>query len=144
VLGEHVLLDGALNPRPDSDLWIETLVLPAAHPLAIAVRVDVAPEAVQPDGLIGSAMLDGTATVLDYTDPNPAVRLACFDPRAGSCMVATDCRTDAQPACCHGLPLNLLVEFIVLAENETCCSALSGAELGEIQEQGFCLTTEPP
>jgi len=144
VLGEHVLLDAGVNPTPDADRWIEVLVLPSAHPLAIAIRLDVSPEAVQPDGLIGSAMLEGTSTVLDYTDPNPAVRLACFDPRAGSCMVATDCRVDAQAACCHGLPLNLLVEFIVLAEDETCCAALSGAELAEIQEQGFCLRTEPP
>jgi hypothetical protein len=144
VLGEHVLLDSGVNPTPDVEQWIEVLVLSQSHPLAVSVRLDVAPEAVQPDGLIGSAMLEGTATVLDYTDPNPAVRLSCFDPRAGSCMVATDCRVDAQPACCHGLPLNLLVEFIVLAQDETCCSALSGAELGEIQEQGFCLTTEAP
>lgn len=142
VLGQHVILDD--DPDPDPDLWVETLVLPAAHPLPVALRLDVAPEAVQPDGLIGAALLDGTATVLDYTDPNPAVRLSCFDPRAGACMVAPDCQRDTQAACCHGLPLDLLVEFIVLAEDETCCTALSGAELAEIQASGFCLTTEPP
>ena len=142
VLGEHMISGD--DPEPHPDLWIETLVLPASHPLAVAVRLDVTPEAVQPDGLIGSALLDGTSSVLDYTDPNPAVRLSCFDPRAGQCMVAPDCQRDGHAACCHGLPLNLLVEFIVLADDETCCSALSGAELGEIQEQGFCLATEAP
>ena len=142
VLGEHIILDD--DPDPNPDRWIEVLVLPASHPLPVALRLDVAPEAVQPDGLIGSALLDGTATVLDYTDPNPSVRLSCFDPRGGSCMVAPDCQRDTQAACCHGLPLNLLVEFIVLAADETCCGALSGPELAEIQQQAFCLTTEPP
>jgi len=142
VLGEHVLLDD--DPDPNAARWIETLVVPAAHPLTVSIRLDVSPEAVQPDGLLGTALFDGTAAVLDYTDPNPSLRLSCFDPRAGECMVAPDCQRDAQAACCHGLPLDLLVEFIVLAEDETCCGALSAGELDEIQGQGFCLATEPP
>lgn len=142
VIGEHVILDD--DPDPDANRWIEAIVLPEAHPLPVSLRLDVAPEAIAPDGLIGGALLEGTATVLDYTDPNPAVRVSCFDPRETTCMVAPDCRRDAEAACCYGLPLNLLVEFIVLADDETCCGALSGAELGEIQEQGFCLGTQPP
>lgn len=142
VLGEHVILDD--DPDPDANRWLDVIVLPEAHPLPVSLRLDVAPEALAPDGLIGSALLEGTATVLDYTDPNPAVRVSCFDPRETTCMVAPDCRRDAEAACCHGLPLNLLVEFIVLADDETCCTALSAAELGEIQEQGFCLGTQPP
>jgi hypothetical protein len=142
VLGEHVILDD--DPDPDANRWIEAIVLPAAHPLPVSLRLDVSPEAIAPDGLVGGALLDGTATVLDYTDPNPSVRVSCFDPREATCMVAPDCRRDAEAACCHGLPLNLLVEFIVLADDERCCTALSASELGEIQEQGFCLGTQPP
>ena len=42
------------------------------------------------------------------------------------------------------LPLSLLVDFITGAEDETCCAALSAAELEEIQTQGFCSETQPP
>ncbi len=144
VVGEPYVLDADLVPTPDTSKWIEVHVVPQTHALAVALRLDVAPEAVQPDGLIGTALLDGTATVLDYTDPNPSVRLSCLEPRQGRCLVAPDCKRDAQAACCHGLPLNLLVDFIVQAEDETCCTALSAAELDEIQQQGYCQATEPP
>ena len=112
-------------------------MVPATHPLPVALRLDLSPEAAQLDGLIGTALLRDTIAVLDYTDPNPGVRLSCLDPRAGQCMVAPDCRRDAQPACCYGLPLDLLVDFILQAEDETCCAALSAAELDEIQAQGL-------
>jgi hypothetical protein len=142
VLGEAAIL-GTLE-RPDSALWIEVHVVPATHPLPVSLRLDLSPEAAQLDGLIGTALLRDTTTVIDYTDPNPGVRVSCLDPRSGACMVAPDCQRDAQPACCHGLPLNLLVEFIVQAEDETCCAALSAGELEEIQTQGYCAATQPP
>jgi len=143
VLGETAI--ATLDGMPDTSRWIEVHVLPATHPLVGALRQDVVPEAIQPDGLIGTAMLDGTIAVLDYTDPNPGVRLSCLDPRAGGCMVAPDCAEDGRAACCHGLPLSLLVDFILGAEDETCCTALSAAELDEIQAQaGVCLGTTPP
>jgi hypothetical protein len=142
ILGEPFLQGTTATPDPDA--WIEAIVVPASHPLPVALRLDVAPEAIQPDGLIGARMLEDTSVVLDYTDPNPSVRLECLDPRAGDCLVAPDCKRDRQPACCYGLPLPLLVDFILQAQDETCCTALSAAELEEIQLQGVCLGVEPP
>jgi hypothetical protein len=143
VLGEVAL--AAVDGLPDTDRWLEVHVLPATHPLVVSLRQDVSPEAIQPDGLVGTALLQGTVTVLDYTDPNPGVRVQCIDPRAGTCMVAPDCEDDGQAACCFGAPLDLLVDFIVGAQDETCCAALSAAELAEIQaQQGVCLATQPP
>ncbi|MBC8070204.1 MAG: succinylglutamate desuccinylase/aspartoacylase family protein [Deltaproteobacteria bacterium] len=142
VLGE-TSIEGTLE-RPDPSRWIEVHVLPSTHPLPVSLRLDLSPEAAQLDGLIGTSLLRGTVAVLDYTDPNPGVRLSCLDPRGGECMVAPECQKDAQPACCYGLPLNLLVDFIVQADDETCCAALSAGELEEIQSQGYCLGTQPP
>lgn len=143
VLGEVAIeAEGGL---PETNRWIDVHVMPATHPLVGALRQDVVPEAIQPDGLIGTALLQGTIAVLDYTDPNPGVRLTCLDPRLGECMVAPDCEADGQAACCHGLPLDLLVDFILGAEDETCCTALSAVELAEVQVQwGLCLATDPP
>jgi hypothetical protein len=142
VLGEANFAAGQLAPDPTR--WLETLVLPATHPAVLSLRRDVAPEAIQPDGLIGAALFRDTIAVLDYTDPNPGLRLACLDPRSGDCLVAPDCAADAQPACCFGMPLPLLVEFIVFGDGEVCCGALSAAELAEIQSQGLCLGTSVP
>ena len=142
VLGEARFDNGQLMPNPGR--WVETLVLPATHPVVLSLRRDVAPEAVQPDGLMGAAMFRDTETVFDYTDPNPGIRIQCLDPRSGDCLVAPDCEETAQPACCFGLPLDLMVEYIVLGDDDTCCGALSGQELMEIKGQGFCLGTSPP
>jgi hypothetical protein len=143
VLGE-VAIDSA-DGLPNTDRWIDVLVVPATHPMVGALRQDVVPEAIQPDGLVGTALFSDTLAVLDYTDPNPGVRLSCLDPRAGTCMVAPDCAKDGQAACCHGLPLTLLVDFILGALDETCCTALSASELEEIQAQaGLCLGVQPP
>jgi hypothetical protein len=135
VLGEVAVVGDA----PDPAAWIAATVLPASHPLPLSVRRDTSPEALQLDGLLGTVLLRDTLAILDYTDPNPGVRLSCLDPRSGNCLVAPDCERDAQPACCHGLPLNLLVDFIVKGQVDTCCTALSVGELAEIQELGHCL-----
>ena len=58
-------------------------------------------------------------------------------------MAAPDCRDDGDAACCFGLPLDLVVEFI-LQVDDTCCGALSVGELREIQEEGICLGVSPP
>ncbi len=142
IMGETQFASGQTEPDPER--WIETLVLPETHPLALSLRRDVAPEAIQPDGLIGAGVFEDTVTILDYTDPNPGVRVQCLDPRSGDCLVAPSCSQNTQPACCFGLPLNLLVEFIVLGDDDTCCGALSTEELLEIQEDGFCLGVSPP
>lgn len=142
VIGEARYAPGQVGPNPTR--WLDTLILPQTHPLALSIRRDVAPEAIEPDGLLGTAVLDDTVTVLDYTDPNPGLRVRCLDPRSGDCLVAPDCNADAQPACCFGLPLNLLVEFIVFGDDDTCCGALSRDELEEIQGVGLCRGVNPP
>lgn len=141
VLGETQL--GRGTTLPDPTRWISVLVLPHTHPLPLSLRRDVAPEAIQPDGLVGTVLFERTDTILDYTDQNPGLRMSCLDPREGQCLVAPDCQVDGQRACCFGLPLNLLVDFIVDGEDDTCCAALSAAELEEIKGLGRCRGTAP-
>ncbi len=142
ILGETRFDQGQLVPDPAR--WLSTLVLPETHPVVLSLRRDVAPEALQPDGLLGASVFDDTVTVLDYTDPNPGVRIRCLDPRSGDCLGAPRCGENGQAACCHGLPLNLLSELILQARDSTCCGALSADELLEIQEDGFCVGVTPP
>jgi len=142
VLGEASFPLGEESPDPDR--WIDVTVLPATHPLVTALRRDVSPEAVQPDGLLGTVLLDDTDTILDYTDPNPGVRVSCVDPRTGDCYSAPECRTDGQPACCFGMPLELIVDWIVIGDDDTCCGALSAEELAEVLLLGHCQGLQPP
>jgi hypothetical protein len=142
VLGEPFLEAGATGPRPAK--WITTTVLPADHPLALAVRRDVAPDALEPDGLVGTALFPGTETVLDYTDLNPALRMTCLEPHDGRCQVLPDCRVDRTTACCHGLPRTMLDELIRTLEDDTCCGALSAEDLVELEAAGHCLGVPPP
>ncbi|MCX4244452.1 hypothetical protein [Paraliomyxa miuraensis] len=142
VLGEPFLEDGSGGPRPSH--WIPTTVLPADHPLALAVRRDVAPEALEPDGLLGTALFPGTEAVLDYTDLNPSLRLSCLAPHDGRCQVLPECHDDRQTACCHGLPRTLLDELIRLLDDDTCCGAVSARDLAELQQAGHCVRVPPP
>ena len=145
VLGEAFYAPA--QDEPETSRWIETLILPETHQLALSVRRMVVPEAIEPDGLLGTALFDDTVTVLDYTNTSedtPGVRSSCIDPRAGDCLAAPRCEADAQPACCFGLPLELLAEFIVRGEDDTCCPALTAAELEEIQQVGRCAGVSPP
>jgi hypothetical protein len=142
VLGETSLR--AETSVPDPTRWITVRVLPATHPLPLTLRRDVAPEAIQPDGLLGTVLLPGTDTILDYTDPNPGLRMRCLDPRAEACASMPECREDGQRACCFGLPLHLLVDYIVSAGDDTCCGALSASELEEVQALGHCQGLTPP
>lgn len=145
MLGEAFF--GREQQSPDPDRWIETLIVPETHQLALSVRRMVVPEAIEPDGLLGTALFDDTVTILDYTnttDDTPGVRLSCIDPREGDCLAAPRCDADAQPACCFGLPLDLLAEFIVRGEDDTCCPALTAAELEEIQQLGRCAGVPAP
>ena len=142
VLGEPFLEPGATGPRPAH--WIPTTVLPADHPVALAVRRDVAPDAIEPDGLVGTALLPGTETVLDYTDLNPALRISCLQPHDGRCQVLPDCREDRHAACCHGLPRTLLDELLRTLDDDTCCGAVSADDLAELQQAGHCVGVLPP
>ena len=94
--------------------------------------------------VVAAHAFEDTVTVLDYTDPNPGLRLQCLDPRSGDCLGAPNCSSNGQAACCYGLPLSLLFEQIVQGRDDTCCGALSAGELLEIQEDGFCRGEAPP
>lgn len=142
VLGETALAEA--TSLPDPARWLTVRVLPATHPLPLALRRDVAPEAIQPDGLLGTALFSDTETILDYTDPNPGLRMRCLDPRTEVCTSMPECREDGQRACCFGLPLRLLVDYIVAARDDTCCGALSASELEEVQALGHCQGLTPP
>jgi hypothetical protein len=142
VIGEPMLEEGATGPRPSR--WITTTILPADHPLAQAVRRDVAPDALEPDGLLGTALFPGTETVLDYTDPNPALRVKCLYPHDGRCQVLPDCRVDQSAACCHGLPRTMLDELVRTLDDDTCCGALSAEDLAGLRQAGHCLGVADP
>lgn len=132
ILGEvHLTTSVGANPTR----WLRTLVLPEDHPLAMAIRRDVTPEALQPDGLLGTALLRGTDVILDYTDESPGIRVACTTPGDGSCLALPSCnRRDGAvaPSCCHGLPPALLTEMIVDFGHFGCCPALSDAAQREL------------
>ncbi|RMH00346.1 MAG: hypothetical protein D6705_00585 [Deltaproteobacteria bacterium] len=134
VLGEAFLPAGSTAPA--TDRWITARILPADHPLAVSVRRSVAPDGIEPDGLLGTAMLAGTDLVLDYTDPNPSLRARCTAPAEGGCLALTDCRDDGDAACCHGMPRSLLLEFAVGAGHDTCCHALDETDRQAVADAG--------
>jgi len=145
LLGEIYLRKGALGADPTA--WIPTLILPETHPLAMAVRRDVTPEALQPDGLLGTTLLRGTDLILDYTDDNPGVRLACVDPSDPSCTALPSCARGSgavTPSCCFGLPQNLLVEAVANFGLYGCCPALSEGARRELSCKAKAEGRDPP
>ena len=134
VLGEAFVPEGETGPDPAR--WITVRVVPAEHALAVSVRRSVYPDAVEPDGLLGATMLAGTDLVLDYTDPNPSLRVRCTTPHDGRCLPLTDCRDDGDAACCHGLPRSLLFEFATTAGTDSCCPALSAEDQAAVAAMG--------
>ncbi len=149
VLGEASLrASGGGRPAPDPNRWITTLVIPADHPMVMALRRDVNPEALQPDGLLGTAMFHDSDVVLDYTDGTPGVRLSCADPDDGTCMALPTCdsaRTSAEPpaACCFGLPEDMLISLIDKGAY-ACCAALSPSTVDELNSDAIARGRQPP
>ena len=146
MLGQAFVPEGAVV---DADRWLPTLVVPEDHPLAVSVRRDTSPEALQPDGLLGTALLQGTDVVLDYTDPTPSVRVSCLDTDDGTCLAMPACVADADasavvPACCFGLPEDLLVTLIRDEGAYGCCAALSPATVEELNTSATTQGREPP
>lgn len=147
-----VVLGQAFVPRKqsvDPSRWIPALVVPADHSLVTSLRRDVSPEALQPDGLLGSALLRGTDVVLDYTDPTPSVRVACLDPDDGSCLSMPSCNANDDPsavvpACCFGLPEDLLVAMIRDDGAYGCCAALAPTTVEELNNQAAIEGLELP
>jgi hypothetical protein len=145
LLGEIYLRRGTLGADPTA--WISTLVLPETHPLAMAVRRDVTPEALQPDGLLGTALLRGTDVILDYTDDNPGIRVACVDPSDPRCTALPSCARGSgavTPSCCFGLPQNLLVEAVSNLGLYGCCPALSEGARRELSCKAKAEGRDPP
>lgn len=132
------------STAPDPSTWIRTAIIPADHPAAVHIRRDVAPDATEPDGLIGTVLFDESEVVLDATEETPTLRMMCLEPQSGRCLAAPQCTQDGASACCFGQPIDALVEYIEAAGDETCCGALSAVELDEIQDYGHCLSTLPP
>ncbi|MCY1005879.1 hypothetical protein OV079_09920 [Nannocystis pusilla] len=65
------------------------------------------------------------------------MRVACTDPDDGSCLAMPACvpRDDPRavvPACCYGLPEDLLVSLIRDHSAYGCCAALSPATVDEL------------
>ena len=146
VVGQAFVAQGA---GLSADLWIPTLVVPEDHPLAIGLRRDTSPEALQPDGILGTALLAGTDVVLDYTDPTPSVRVSCVDPDDGTCLAMPACVPGEDPsavvsACCFGLPEDLLVDLIRDDGAYGCCAALSPATVDELNTSAVTEGREPP
>ncbi len=142
VRGETRLAPGSTSV--DVERWLPTLVLPATHPMVIAVRRDVTPWAVELDGFVGTTLFSDTEVILDYTDLDPGIRVSCLVPERGDCMAAPACARDGQAACCHGLPSELLLALVTERGDETCCDALGPTTLAMAQALDACKGVDPP
>lgn len=150
VLGEAFVKEVQGKPAPNPERWITTVIIPADHPMAAAMRRDVNPEALQADGLIGTALFNDSEVVLDYTDGTPGVRLSCYEPDLGTCTALPSCLPGGEPtepsnpACCYGLPEDLLISLIRDTGEYACCAALSSATAAELNVQAESEGREPP
>ncbi len=150
VLGEAFVIDNSSGgPGPNPARWITTVIVPADHPMVTAMRRDTSPEALQPDGLIGTALFSDSEVVLDYTDGTPGVRVSCYEPGEGTCVALPQCSATSDggattPACCYGLPEDLLISLISDNSEYACCAALSPATAAELNLQAESLGREPP
>ncbi|MBL9100849.1 MAG: hypothetical protein JNL82_07820 [Myxococcales bacterium] len=149
VLGEAFVRESrGGKPGPNPSRWITTLVIPADHPMVTALRRDVNPEALQPDGLLGSVLFHDSDVVLDYTDGTPGLRVSCSDPDDGTCTALPACDSDrggseTPTACCYGLPEDLLISLIDDGAY-ACCAALSPSTIDELNLDAVAHGREPP
>jgi hypothetical protein len=166
VVGEVARAPDALEP--DTSRWLVARIVPATAPMALALRRDVGSQAVQPDGVVGTALLAGTETVLDYTEEDraPGLRVACLDP-GPSCLSIPTCapvdpdaptREPGAPpgrvgrvGCCFGLPQAAIARAVRSGAGkdpprieEACCAALAPATLAAlVAETGLCAGVDP-
>jgi hypothetical protein len=132
----------------------------------------VGSDALEPDGIVGAAVLRGTETVLDYTeeDEDPGLRISCLEPGTGECLSIPSCHAvdPDEPAdkdqaegpdgragrvsCCYGLPQSLIGRVIREGAEkepprveEACCHALHPDALAQLQaeEAGLCVGIDP-
>ena len=155
VLGESHWVQG--QSSPDTQRWLPVTILPAESAIAMNIRREIGTNGVEPDGLLGSSLLDDTDVVLDYTETveKPGVRVACVKQGDPDCLAYPSCAsTDAQlgenapgrAACCWGLPGDMVKEVLLRegSEAEVCCATLSASSLSEVQAGGACLDVPPP
>jgi hypothetical protein len=154
---------------PDSARWLPALIVPSTAPMAISLRRDVGSDALEPDGIVGSTLLEDTEVVLDYTeaDASPGVRLTCLHPGSGDCVSITACHPVSESTevdessppgrtgrigCCYGLPQALIGRVIREAAEkdpprieEACCGALQPEALAQLQQEdvGLCAGVDP-
>ncbi len=147
IFGEVSLPEG--DPTPDTARWIRATVVPETHPMIEALRRDISPEALQLDGLLGTALFDDTDVVLDYTDESPGVRFRCLNP-SNACLAMPMCTSDSEdpsqpvPRCCQGLPRDLLIDLIRFDGVYSCCRALSEAVRQELNNHAVRDGLAPP
>ncbi len=145
VIGEVAYAPGTGGPDPAR--WIRTVVLPPDLPFVNFTRQDSGTDAAQIDGFLGTALLQETELVLDYTEDQraPGLRLKCLNPGADSCLSAPACSTSSSSetspqgapgavSCCHALPQPLLASLIrpsgtqiepAPRVEDRCCTALA-------------------
>jgi hypothetical protein len=133
-LGEALLPEIVDENRAGA--WIDTSIVDRETLWATSLRRLAGSDAVQPDGVLGSALLSGTNTILDTTesDERPGLRIRCLENGGTSCLALPACGGDSaaeRASCCYGLPQELLMSVIARdATNgsspaEPCCAALS-------------------
>jgi hypothetical protein len=141
---------------PDLDRWIDLLIVPATSPTAQALRREIGSKSIELDGLLGSALLKNTETVLDYTetDEHPGIRITCLDPGEGDCVSLPACGVESDApgsgsfgrvSCCFGLPPKLVTREVLEGIDkeaprieDTCCPALPFAVRDELFVEGLC------
>lgn len=136
---------------PDTDRWIRTVILPPSLPFVDFTRRDTGTDAAQVDGFLGTALMQETELVLDYTEDAlpPGLRMRCMNPGSGRCLTAPACRgadggtqTAGTASCCHGLPQGLLSALVRGATDtfeqlprleDQCCVALAPSVRAELE-----------
>lgn len=135
---------------PDTAVWLRALLVDPAAPYAQGVRRDAGSESIEIDGIVGTAMLQRTEAVLDYTEDEvkPGVRMTCLEPGSSTCLSAPGCYGEGESgttSCCYGLPQQLIVEVALEGQEkdtprveDVCCKALSPERLAAVQAAGVC------
>lgn len=155
IKGETMWGFGQTTPNPST--WLLTTILPADSTIAMNIRREAGTNAVQPDGLLGTTLLDNTDVVLDYTerDDSIGIRAACTQRNVSTCMALPACSPsnpragESEPgreSCCWGMPANLVEDALTRPGNgaEACCPTLTAAALERVQRFGACRDVIPP
>jgi hypothetical protein len=134
----------------DVNLWLDFYAVPETSPLAQNLRREVGSDAIEPDGLLGTTLLEHSELVLDYTEAEdaPGVRVGCLS-GAPSCLALPACsgvdgtEGPGRGSCCHGMPQDLILSVLARDAEAAapCCNALDAQSLAVVQTTGICLDT---